>query len=81
MPQVRAYQQMGKDMGVDETGGLPPDFLSKMQLHWSKVGQAFRALDKDNVGYINRKNMGAICERFGCFLTNKELDQVLLRNA
>jgi Ca2+-binding EF-hand superfamily protein len=72
---------MGKDMGVDETGGLPPDFLSKMQLHWSKVGQAFRALDKDNVGYINRKNMGAICERFGCFLTNKELDQVLLRNA
>ena len=67
---------MGIMSNENPTGGLPPQFMAKMQVHWSKVQQAFRSMDRDQTGQIDRKEFEELCDRFGCILTNKEMDQV-----
>jgi Ca2+-binding EF-hand superfamily protein len=67
---------MGRISNENPCGDLPPAFLSKMQLHWSKVQQAFRAMDKDRTGKIQRPEFEDLCQRFGCDMSVKEMDQV-----
>lgn len=61
---------------MNETGGLPPAFLEKMQTHWNKVQGAFRAMDRDNTGKIQRNEFEDLCVKFGCDMSSKQMDQV-----
>ena len=63
-------------MVLAPTGGLPPEFLAKMQLHWSKVQQAFRSLDRDNTGQLHRSEFEDLCDRFACDMSKRQMDQV-----
>jgi len=68
---------MGRIDNENPTGDLPAAFLAKMQLHWSKVQQAFRAMDQDHTGKIQRKEFEDLCTRFGCDMSTQQMDQVL----
>jgi len=66
----------GHKMGMDKAGGLPPAFMAKMQLHWNKVQGAFKDMDRDNSGKIQRNDFDNLCTRFGCDMSPREMDQV-----
>ncbi len=64
-------------VGVPSRGAtLPPEFLEKMQLHWSKVQNAFRSLDRANTGKLQRSAFEDLCARFSCVMSKKQMDQV-----
>jgi hypothetical protein len=64
-------------VGVPSRGAaLPPEFLEKMQLHWSKVQNAFRSLDRANTGKLQRSAFEDLCARFSCDMSKKQMDQV-----